>query len=148
MGRPSKKKTRSATTIGGPADFIPTEVPTLRDCLRKIQLVKIEEPTASITRVLNSVAEAIVQAWEKSNALFCEPVIISNLSIVARLRRAYDAFQNERRIKKTTRKNYINELNSNLDSLFDITRCRCPIDLSEVSDYSDKETHPVRLLYS
>ena len=66
MARSKKKRTRQSVTIqsiGGPSDLIPNEVPTLFDCLRKIQGITLSNPSRPLSDVISEVGEEIVLKW-------------------------------------------------------------------------------------
>ena len=151
MARTKRKRTRSVNfdpEIGGPADFIPNEVPTLRDCLRKIQFERLNQPNATIATVIDLVSQDIIQAWEKSNALFRDPIIIHQRCIYFQLKKAYYVFYNQKNKKKTMSKKYFTLHKSRLDHLFDITRCRCPIVLCDAKDTPCRESCSVSSFYT
>ena len=133
MGRSKKKRTRQSCAlplVGGPADFIPNEVPTLRDCLRRIQSVKLTDPSQTNANIIKEVSEEVMNKWQRSNALFREPITVGSWSIFRRLKKAYDHF-NDRKLnkRKTMKKRFDDTMKSKLDSVFDVLQCKCEITL-------------------
>ena len=131
MARSKRKRTRqscSNSPIGGPSDFIANEVPTLRDCLRKIKFLQLSNSSETINNVIKEVANEVVRKWQVSNTLFREPITVSERTIFLRLKRAFETLVNENHKKKSIKKKHFKHaLNSKLDTLFDIIHCKCAI---------------------
>ena len=124
--------------LGGPAELLSSDIPTLRDVLRLVlYFQRYEAPNSykiCIPSLSRKAADHVLCAWNKSNSLFSSPVIISKNAIASRIQRAYNFFAELADSKGTTRHHvnkhqrssktsWVNEL----DRLFDITKCRCPI---------------------
>ena len=130
----SKRITNLSKYLGGPAELIPSKVPTLRDILRYVLfLQRYEENDGAIFPVAYQAAEAVMQAWSRSNSNFSPPVTVAQRAISSRIERAYNtfaAFTNRKMKKKSCNNNYKSSMNSwtdSLDKLFDITKCRCAL---------------------
>ena len=130
----SKRITNLSKYLGGPAELIPSEVPTLRDILRYVLfLQRYEASDGAILPVANQAAEAVLKAWRKSNSIFSPPVTITQRAISSRIQRAYNCFASftNRKMKKragnNNQKTSINSWIDCLDKLFDITKCQCAI---------------------
>ena len=135
-----KRSTRSqgvtslSRYLGGPAELIPSEVPTLRDVLRYMLFLQRFHATApaTISDLACDAADRVILAWNKSNSSFSSPVTITRRGIILRIERAYSLFSmfvNQKQ-KKRKPKNIKLEISThldNLDKLFDITKCRCVI---------------------
>ena len=134
-----KRKTRNSNTklsklIGGPAEFIPSEVPTLRDCLRLIVFLQnSKDKFYSLGNIFNEVTEKITQAWANANCLFTSPVTITRKSIFNKLKRAYDFYFDSGRKQKGKKSQWKQQHRSDakLDGLLDILVCNCKIVLCE-----------------
>ena len=132
--------------LGGGSEFIPSEVPTLRDCLRNVIHLQSSVPVRSkisIPSIISSVGDNILLLWRQSNSDFIPPVVANKKTIVDRLMRAYDFFNwhvssgrivgsgryRHARRGKQVADGWINAL----DRLFDITKCQYPITETSVS---------------
>ena len=121
------------TELVGPGkEFIQSEVPTLRAVIQKGILIKEEllvkqdKKDIHVSEVAVKLVPMIVAQWQKSNAKFCPPVTIQDISIKQKVRG---------RAKKGE-KEKVSEL---LDRLFDITTCNHIILLCEEADSQCKD---------
>ena len=143
----TKKRTRhsSGTALaeylgGAGCDFLPTEVPTLRDVLRKgllIQETKMLEDGGDrknypVKPMIEELVKSIYLQWYKANAKFIPPVVRSAPTLVKRLLEAWEKVT-AIALKKETKQKTVASWESKLDKLFDITVCQCPITLCENS---------------
>ena len=125
--------TKLSKYIGGPAELIPSEVPTLRDTLRFVIFQQRFQAThSSLEDLAATTAEHDMLAWMKSNSNFSPPVVISKRAIAKRIKRAYDSCteylnSNRKKIYKFHQKTAASSRIEDLDKLFDITKCRCAI---------------------
>ena len=142
-GSKAKAKTRHQSGsklsefVGRGTEFIECDVPTLRAVMRKGILIKeklmIEEEVQKndIKRgdVIREVVPLILGQWQKLNAKFCSPVIITEKSIVSKVERLWD------RVEKVAwghcSKEERDKVDGMLDCLFDITTCKHEIMLCQ-----------------
>ena len=136
---PSAKRTRQSSGtslfgyLGGPSHLLPNEVPTLRDCLRyclqiqeyNLVLHEVDRRNVPLCEIFKIAIEAVLSAWVRANPLFTEPVVIGAKRMEVKLKEAWDIFNSIARgiCKKKVKEKWEN----NLDTLFDITKCRCVI---------------------
>ena len=125
--------------LGKAKDLLPTEVPTLRDCLRlacliqKKHLLELDKgKTKPIKDVLAEVVSRVLDQWKLSNILFVPPVTILPWSLQKKLQNAWDKISYN--IGHNTKKSakdmvYWEEV---LDRLVDIVLCKCPITLCPI----------------
>ena len=106
-----------------------SEHPTLRDVLRFGILLreKSEDDPRNFTvkDMVKEVCSAVKIQWQKANALFVPPVIISDKSIIDKISEFWDLATNIslKRIKKDKKEKFERKL----DSLLDILCCKCNI---------------------
>ena len=96
----TKKRTRHSSStalaeyLGGPGcDFLPTEVPTLRDVLRKGLLIREaqmledggDRKNYPVRPMIEDLVSNIHDQWKKSNVKFTPPVVTNPKSLVNRL---------------------------------------------------------------
>ena len=96
----TKKRTRHSSStvlaeyLGGPGcDFLPTEVPTLRDVLRKGLLIREakmledggDRKNYPVRPMIEELVSNIHDQWKKSNVKFTPPVVTNSKSLVNRL---------------------------------------------------------------
>ena len=100
------KRTRQSSVtslsrfLGGPAELLSTEVPTLRDCLTQILHIQQENyifheadrRNIPLKQVFGILADKVLSAWERSNSLFQGPVVLGKKSVIQRLERAWKVF--------------------------------------------------------
>ena len=88
--------------LGSGRHLLPSEVPTLRACLRQAIFFQEEKVISSevnrrnyqVKDMMNDVREKIYIQWQKSNAQFEDPVVIKKRSVVKRLIEACYKFSN------------------------------------------------------
>ena len=138
----NRRRTRSQLVsavsryLGGPAELLPSEVPTLRDVLRLVLHLQRHEATDSkicIASLARKAADYVLIAWNKSSSHFTPPAVVSKNAIASRIRRAFDFFTELNDSKRSTRHHVNKHQRSSktswikeLDALFDVTKCRCP----------------------
>ena len=129
--------TKLAENLGGAGkEFLATEVPTLRDVLRKGILIQEEKMLEEgggrknypVRDMIDDLVTAVYLQWEISNKKFKHPVVSERKPMVNRLKNAWEKI-NLIALKKETKKMVISIWESKLDRLFDITFCQCPITL-------------------
>ena len=114
-------------------ELIPTEVPTLRDVLRYVIFLQRFQSEKLIFDLANNAADRVIEAWTRSNFMFSPPVVITKKAIMGRIQRAYNFFCSHTNTKQKRRVFTNNQVTSlqvcidDLDKLFDITKCRCPL---------------------
>ena len=119
--------TKLSDYLGKGKEFNPTELPTLRDCLRYGILLKETNPELQSNKVMmTKVLKNINQNWLKANFKFKPPVTNEDRNILAKLTALWDKAVKIARKQLTSAKD-IEKLEEKLDKLFDITKCRCPI---------------------
>jgi hypothetical protein len=133
----SSRKTRNETStlmseyLGKGKEMLQTELPTLRDCLRYGILLKETDPAFSNKFTPTSVlAKAILieikQRWQRANFKFQPPVIVQDKVVLDKLTAMWDkAYKIS--CKKVTSQPDISRLETQLDKLLDMTKCRCPM---------------------
>ena len=143
VGPKTRNKSKSPFTefLGTGKDMLESEVPTLRDALRKVQLIKeqninikgVNPRNIDISEIISEVVNDIIQLWKKSNNQFVPPVVSEPRSIHKRLLQAWnkvcDIVWN-----RITRTEEIQKWKEKLDSLFDIRTCHCTIEVCDKSD--------------
>ena len=70
--------------LGGSSDLIPSEVPTLRDCLRNVLHLQSAVPNRSkisIQSTISAVSDNILVLWRQSNSDFTPPVVADKKTI-------------------------------------------------------------------
>ena len=133
------------TELVGPGkDFIPSEVPTLRAVIQQGILIKEEllakqdKKDVHVSELAVKLVPMIVAQWQKSNAKFCPPVTIQDLSIKQKVERLWKRVEEVVRGRaKKSEKEKVLEL---LDRLFDITNCNHIILHCEEADSQCKDT--------
>ena len=137
VGTRNTSGTKLAEYLGGAGrEFLPSEVPTLRDVLRKgilIQENKMleeggERKNFPVREMIEELVTDVYNQWEKSNIKFKSPVVSDRKPMVMRLENAWKKV-NLIPLKKETKPNVVKIWESKLDRLFDITFCQCPITL-------------------
>ena len=141
-----KTRTRLATStklanyLGAGKDFEPSEVPTLRDVLRKgILLQESNMKNFPVKAMLKDLVTSVYQQWTRSDSSFGEPerdcstVVYSRRALERRLDLCWKTFTKIAN-KQITKQNQIEIWESKLDKLFDITVCQCPISLCLEND--------------
>ena len=98
--------------LGSGRHLLPSEVPTLRACLRQAIFFQEEKVLSSevnrrnypVKDMMNDVTEKIYIQWQKYNVQFEDPVVIKKISVVKRLIEAWYKFSNIEwgKIKKTS----------------------------------------------
>ena len=86
---------RLSQYLGGSSDFIPIEVPTLRECLRRVLHLQNAVPVksnTSIKSIISVVSDELLQLWRRANSYFTPPVVVYKKSVFDRLIRAYEFF--------------------------------------------------------
>ena len=147
MSSANKKRTRHSSStklseyLGPGAELLPTEVPTLRDILRKGILIQEEKMLSEggerknfpINQMIEELTTSLYSQWEKSNFKFKPPVVSEIINVVRRLTKAWEKFTAISQ-RKETKESVVSTWESKLDILFDITICHCPITLCEETD--------------
>ena len=91
--------TKLAEYLGGAGlEFLPTEVPTLRDVLRKGVLIQEEKMLTDggdrknypVKEMIDELVTAIYAQWTKSNVKFKPPVVSNRKALISRLENAWE----------------------------------------------------------
>ena len=118
--------------VGTGKEFLPSEVPTLRDVIRKaIQIQQmnackgIHKSKITISDIARELTKLILNQWQKSNDDFQPPVTKDARSISR-------SIESKWRLLRLISRNKANKGSKEiimplLDKLFDITNCRCEI---------------------
>ena len=108
-----------------------TELPTIRDCLRYGILLKethpdFKSPTLSSKFMLQKVVEQVMQRWQRASFKLKPPVTAQDKTILDRL---VGLWEKASKIawKRVTSAKDVTKFEEQLDRLFDITKCRCPL---------------------
>ena len=125
---------RVAELVGRGREFIPSELPTLKDVLRyalhlqeqKLLVQETNHRNYSTDEIVEDVFPALLSQWTRANTSFAPPVVVADRRIKERIR---NAMTKARDIAngRCSRASEVDRFSSTLDKLFDITRCRCPI---------------------
>ena len=118
-----------ADLIGGPKEFISTELPTYRTVLQQGIFLKdkneIEEEISrcnySNHELAKDLSGLILSQWHRSNSKFKPPVIIQEASLVQKIERLWGKASKVALNK--CKKNEKNSFENDLDKLFDLTTC-------------------------
>ena len=120
-----------ADYLGKGKEMCLSELPTLRDCLMYGLFVKETDPSyinknVSTKILARDILVKVKEQWQRSNTKFQPPVIIGDKTILDKLVTFWDKAT---RIawKKITNSQDITKFEEQLDKLFDITKCRCPL---------------------
>ena len=129
---PKKAKTRHhASTCFGPPASLPDigSLFTYRDILAAVEMQKISEPNESIWSLCCKITPKIKAKWAETNPLL---VVIQDDSISKKIKKSYEtAILIQRgKAKAKSKKVFLDQL----DQLFDILVCQCPIKFCENPD--------------
>ena len=136
----SSLKNNVAIHFGPGKEFLQSEVPTVRAVLQKGILIQeqnllngIQYQHYPINTLCKNLVMQVICQWEKSNPLFKPPVILHYLSIFNKINLLWtkaNDFANGK-LRKSVREEFI----GNLDKLFDIIKCTCPIVLCNAVNF-------------
>ena len=126
--------------LGVAKDFLQTEVPTLRDCLRlalflqKRNFIELEKgKTTKIKEIIEEVVTRIFKQWQLANVLFKPPVTQTPWTVHQKIQNMWnkisDIVWHRTRVSLKQR----DELETKLDKLLDIVICKCPISICSKS---------------
>ena len=122
--------------VGTGKEFLPSEVPTLRDIIRKgIEIQQgviykgISRNNFSVTNLAKELTELVINQWHKSNASFQPPVTIDTRTIALLIEKKWNILREISRGK--AKKGCEEKIMPFLDKLFDITACKCEIYLCD-----------------
>ena len=122
--------------VGTGKEFLPSEVPTLRDIIRKgIEIQQgviykgISRNNFSVTNLARELTELVINQWHKSNASFQPPVTIDTRTIALLIEKKWNILREISRGK--AKKGCEEKIMPFLDKLFDITACMCEIYLCD-----------------
>lgn len=122
--------------VGRGKEFLPSEVPTLRDVIRKGILLQqgmayqgISRNNYSITSLSRELTELVINQWQKSNASFQPPVTKDARTIARSIESNWNTLREISRGK--AKKGCDEKIETLLDKLFDITACKCEIYLCD-----------------
>ena len=138
MAPTSPSRTRSGITsnltllIGSGREFLPSEVPTLRSVIRKGILLQEENLSDdgtrnnySINEMAKSLASQVCTQWKKSNALFDPPVTLNEHTIEMKIKQKWELVRSA--ANNLGKKSDREKIKAELDKVFDILNCKCPI---------------------
>lgn len=121
--------------LGGPKMLLPTELPTLRNCLQRCLDLQQKQfrthnkdyRSVSLHEIFHDVAFEIWERWSSSNSDLKEPVVCSTnaIRIYQRLSYSWSTFYDI--AKDKARKAIKEKWKPKLDKLFDIALCTCRI---------------------
>ena len=134
-----KSSSKIEEYLGKSKELLPTEVPTLRDCLRlalhvqKKHLIELGKgKTKPMSEVLVEVVEKVFGQWQLSNLMFKPPVTITPQGLKQKLNNCWEKIRilvwNKKKISERERETFENKL----DKLVDIVICKCPITLCPI----------------
>ena len=138
MATPSKSTratlmTKLSTLVGVGKEFIASDVPTLRSVIQRGILIQERNIHNEIAYCFYSnkelsleLAQLVIDQWQKSNALFTGSVIYHRRSIAERIKKKWTELSNFAQ-EKGKRKGAKQIIDNELDKLFDILWCKCPI---------------------
>ena len=135
----AKPKTRHASGtkmvefLGGGRLMLPSELPTERDVLRHALflqeqnlLVKEEDRrNYPVKEIMKDVLPHLMEKWQKANAQFKPPIIISEQTILSKLNTSWELCSDIVYGKANKKKK--EKAAASLDRLFDILKCKCKI---------------------
>jgi hypothetical protein len=133
---------------GTPKELLITELPTLRAILQlglhlqeeKITMEEVDKRNYNVKDLCNDLAAGVLVPWVKANALFQAPVITSCKSLSNRIQNYWQLAQ--RIVNNKAKKKETEKFNENLDKMYDLTKCRCPIltcdEFEKCADYDEK----------
>ena len=119
--------------VGKGKEFMPSELPTHRAVIQRGILLK--EQTMMYRKhytnrdIANDLSLLVLAQWSKANAKFVYPVIVDKAYLPVKIRRLWEKVEDI--AWKRAKGKQKEDLESYLDRLFDITRCRCSIVLCE-----------------
>ena len=122
--------------VGTGKEFLPSEVPTLRDIIRKdIEIQQgviykgISRNNFSVTNLARELTDLVINQWHKSNANFQPPVTIDTRTIALLIEKKWNILREISRGK--AKKGCEEKIMPFLEKLFDITACKCEIYLCD-----------------
>jgi hypothetical protein len=124
--------TKLSDYLGKGKEMSQTELPTLRDCfqygifLRETNMDFMNHITHDTRVMAKEILNGIRERWERASAKFKPPVTATDKTIENKLVTLWDK-ASKIAWKHLTSAKEINNFEENLDKLFDITKCKCPI---------------------
>ena len=104
-----------------------SELPTLRDVLRfglyLQETSALDKRNYPVVNLMKDIYTEILKLWSNANALFTYPVIQHENTILSHLKENWELAGMVARGKATVKKRQ--ELENNLDKLFDLLSCKC-----------------------
>ena len=91
-----------------------------------------------IKEVISDIFPKLIEKWQKANALFITPVINDEQCIINKLKKAWEETTLDAQGKLS--KHVKNKIASKLNKLFDISNCKCVIQLCSKNSYSSNCT--------
>ena len=133
MTTKTRNKTASHMSVylGAGKELPPSQLPTLRDLLRYgLYLKEVsnkDRRNYTTDNLITDIMPALLAQWGKANAQLVHPVLIAERTIHLKLKACW-----ENAFKLSTGQGKLKDkekLSLQLDKLFDILRCHCPINL-------------------
>ena len=100
----SKKRTRLQTfthmsnLIGTGREFLPSELPTLRDVLRYGLLLREQSGedvrNYPVVSLIKDICPEVLQKWQRANSSFVAPVINSKITILNKIQHSWEQAKN------------------------------------------------------
>ena len=121
---------------GAALNMLPSELPTLRAIMRQglqFQEDKLARDGGNkcnypISQMSQDLSMAVMELWLKANDEFCPPKVSTLKSLKRSIENEWNRAQDIAR-KRIIKHEQIDCFNAKLDKLFDITKCRCTIQL-------------------
>ena len=112
--------------ILGPSKPLPVaDLPTLRDTLLQVLLMKEGTMVQGKSRIFELVALKVVELWSRVNVRLVDPAIrVSHYALVKRIKRWWNAIT-ALTSKKKKKPKHDDDLQGKLDKLFNILHCSC-----------------------
>jgi len=126
MAMTTRKKTEHAL-FGQPSSLPPLQLPINLDVLLLVWKYKcddVQKKYANVDKIIKEAAKDITDAWEKAIANRKSVPLLPQCNVEKRLRRLYDKGLEVNKNKNMNRKRKFTE---EMQQLFDICTCCCPI---------------------
>ena len=130
------------TEVIGPSKALPTaDLPTLRDVLQQVLLLKESRPTKEKSiSVFEDVTSMVVEKWRHASIRLVQPETrISNPSIHQKIERSWERITSYRGKKKGRGRSKGDDFHAKLDKLFSILICHCPFISCEVAKCQEQD---------
>ena len=136
--------------LGAGCELLEHDLPTLRACLRFFILLKdhtsVKHQEFDKTKTAKQVYEKTCSLYYKANASLIPPVLLSEHTFVQKLLRLWDEINIVVRGQKGCAK-LKKKIESQLDKLFDLMVCQCPIVCVTILPCSVECTEHEKMIY-